>query len=144
MRLHRVMISALVLLTGACGDSTGPAQLPSLTGSWSLTHAGITAGGDTCSIAGTTMVLSQSGGQFSGTYSGGVLLCDNAAGVLVGTGTIVNGTLNGSAIAFNLDDPSWHNVGTLTAHGMTGTTTLVINTSQGSFQATGEFEASKR
>jgi hypothetical protein len=137
-----VRSAALVVLVTACGDSTGPGTA-SLTGTWRLTHSGISAGGESCSIAGTTMVLNQSGAVFSGTYHGGIVSCGGDVIGVLGTGIIVNGAISGSSIEFNLDNNTWHNEGTLTASGMSGTSDLYANVGSNTVQGTGAFEASK-
>ncbi len=145
--MHPVRVPALAafavaaVLVAGCGESTGLGN--ELSGTWTLTHSGITSGGEACSIAGTTMVLNQSGSVFSGTYSGGIVACGGDVIGVLGNGIIVDGRITGSDIEFNLDNNTWHNEGTLTANGMSGTAALVANVGGELFQGTGAFEASK-
>jgi hypothetical protein len=131
---------ATVLVAG-CGESTGPGT--ELSGTWTLTHSGISNGGESCSIAGTTMVINQSGSVFSGTYSGGIVACGGDVIGVLGNGIIVDGRISGSDIEFNLDNNTWHNEGTLSANGMSGTVAVVANVGGEVFQGTGNFEASR-
>ncbi len=142
MRARNFAAGVLVIVAAGCGDSTGPGA-QSLSGTWRLTHSGISAGGESCSIAGTTMVLNQSGTVFSGTYAGGIISCGGDVIGVLGQGIIVNGVVSGSDVEFNLDNNTWHNEGTLTASGMSGNASLMINVGAGSAQASGAFEATK-
>lgn len=143
----RVAVRGLILsftiaaLAAGCGDSTGPDS--SVSGTWRLTHSGISVGGETCSIAGTTMVINQSGSVFSGTYSGGIVACNGDVIGVLATGVVVNGAISGSTIEFNLDNNTWHNEGTLTANGMNGTASIAVNVGGGVFQGGGSFEATR-
>ena len=136
-----ILCSTIAALAAGCGESTGPDS--SISGTWRLTHSGISSGGESCSVAGTTMVINQSGSVFSGTYSGGIVSCGGDVIGVLGNGVIVNGTISGSAIEFNLDNNTWHNEGTLTANGMSGTASIAVSVGAELFQGSGAFEASR-
>lgn len=136
--IRSVTIAALAV---GCGDSTAPDN--SVSGTWRLTHSGISSGGESCSIAGTTMVINQSGSVFSGTYSGGIVSCGGDVVGVLGNGVIVNGAISGSTIEFNIDNNTWHNEGTLTANGMSGTASLAFSVGSGTVQGSGSFEATR-
>ena len=127
--LLRGGILCLVLLGPlACGgdDGTGPADAD-VSGTWSATVADLTGGGSSCSSTDpTSLTLTQTGGTFSGSYSGGEVACTGSSGTFsfpVGSGAVVNGTVNGASVSFDLDSPDFHQSGTVNGSSMSGPAT---------------------
>ncbi|HUL71358.1 MAG TPA: hypothetical protein VLT17_14110 [Gemmatimonadales bacterium] len=119
----------------ACGGGSEAGLGPPPTtvdGNWNLTvtnlHAVIQGATFTCNLSGTTLSLTQTGTSFSGSYSGGTMTCtyrgQNYSVPISGTGTVINGTLNGNAVTFDLDDPSFHFTGTAVENHMSGSCVL--------------------
>ena len=124
----------------ACGSdhSTGPAV--NLTGSWSGVE-NISGGGVSCSIA-LTMQLTQTAGTFNGTYSNGSINCNGQSQTGI-TGSIINGTITGSSVAFDVDDPAAHQTGTVAGNTMNGNAHWSVTTSSGTVVLTGTWSATK-
>jgi len=135
MRRHQIFVLAAIsavmfTLAGCASDSTGP-KVPDVSGTWTLSLTNMSGGGISCSSAsGTTMMLSQSGTTFSGTYSGGTVICIGGGSSVtgdVGTGVIVNGAVNGDTVSFQIDGPDVPATGTISGDSMSGTATLSYN-----------------
>jgi hypothetical protein len=114
----------LALLVSACGgsDSSGPSDPPAplnVAGSWNATWANMNGGGSSCFVTGGQLNISQSVANFTGTYTVQHFVCD---GFDFGatSGTIVNGTLNGNAVGFDLDNQALHQTGTVSGNSMSG------------------------
>lgn len=124
-----VPLAMTVVLLGlaACGsDSTGP-ESPELDGRWTIAITNVSGSGMSCSWTGGSMNLVQSGDTFSGSYSGGTLSCvggGESMSVPMGTGAVVNGTLNGDAVSFQLDSPDYPFSGSVSGSSMSGTCSL--------------------
>jgi hypothetical protein len=69
------------------------------------------------------MTLNQSGDTFTGSYGPGTLTClaGGESGSFNFNGTIVNGTVDGSSVAFDLDTQDLHHTGTINGNSMSGT-----------------------
>jgi hypothetical protein len=107
----------------ACGnDSTGPSQA-SVGGPWTLSASNMSGEGVSCNLLNTPLSLTQSGTTFTGTYGPGTLSCQaGGSPVSVNThGSIVNGTVNGNSIQFDLDTQDFHHTGTVNGSSMSGT-----------------------
>ena len=140
------------ILVAACGkDATSPTapnvpSVPSVAGQWSYSTTNISAGGLTCSSSGTTLTITQQGTSFSGSYGGGTLTCSSAGGsqsAPIGTGIVLNGTISGSSVTFDLDTSDWHNGGTINGNSMSGTATIRVVVGGVLYTLTGTWGASR-
>lgn len=127
---------------GCGGDSTGPSGA-NLEGTWGAAWTNMSGSGSSCSLSGLVMVLAQSGTTFSGSYSNGQLSC---GGQLLGTvaGIVVNGTVSGSSVSFDLQTSDLHQSGTVSGSSMSGQATWRIDTGSGVVTLTGNWGASKQ
>lgn len=142
-RLPLSLLPFLAVLALGCGSDTGPSGSTSVTGSWDLNVTNLTAGGNVCSLAGMIMTVTQNGGAFSGNYGAGVLTCTGSGSTVVSGGAVKNGTVTGTAIAFDLDNGDFHLAGTFTGTAMSGNATLLLHDSAGDYTATGSFSATR-
>jgi hypothetical protein len=110
----------------ACGgdNGTGPGST-SVDGVWSASLSNLSGSGVSCSsTAPTQLTLNQTGSTFSGSYTGGELTCSGPGGTFsepVGSGSVVNGQINGNSLSFDLDTPDFHQIGTITGNSLSGT-----------------------
>jgi hypothetical protein len=134
------LIPFMLLGVLACGSDHASGPAADLTGSWSGTES-LSGSGLSCSIT-LTMQLSQTHGTFNGTYSNGSINCSgqSQAGL---TGTIINGTVTGSAVAFDIDDPGAHQTGTVAGNTMNGSAHWTVSTSSGSVSLAGTWSATR-
>lgn len=121
--MRRLLLSSLLILL-ACGDNgTGPSTA-SVTGTWSGSVSNMSGSGISCSSTEATQsTLDQSGTSFSGSYTGGTVFCSGPGGgttVPIGSGSVINGTVNGSSVIFDLDTPDSHFAGTMSGNSMSG------------------------
>jgi hypothetical protein len=118
-----VLLAAVLGMT-ACGgdDATGPSNA-SVAGAWTLSVSNMSGQGVSCSVGGTALTLTQSGTTFSGTYGPGTMTCvAGSQSTEVGVqGTVVNGTVDGNAVAFDLDTQDFHHTGSVSGNSMSGT-----------------------
>lgn len=123
---NMVSVAMLVVLASCGGgrDSVGVGGGVNLTGTWSTT-INISSGSVTC-VLGFPMQLTQSGSTFSGTYANGTVNC-NGTVQSGAAGTIVNGSVNGSSVAFDVDDSNGHQTGTVGGSSMSGTATWNVS-----------------
>jgi hypothetical protein len=124
-----LVLSAFAVFLGACGgDSTGPSQA-NVAGSWTFSASNVSGQGLSCSTSPTPMTINQSGTTFTGTYGPGTLTC--VAGTQSGStpvqGTIVNGTISGNSVQFDLDTQDAHATGAVNGNSMSGTLRWVID-----------------
>ena len=131
------MAAGLFVLQG-CGDDVVGA---SLTGSFSYSVSNLQGSGQTCSVSGMTLNLTQEGTQLTGTTTAGTIVCTGGSAGLPAT-TIVNGSVNGSTVLFGFQSlPAQHN-GTLSGNTIAGTVNVsvpfgpVVATLSGQFTAT--------
>lgn len=121
-----VLVAALFTL-GACGsDSTGPVT-PKVDGRWNLSLTNVSGSGISCSWSGASMNLVQSGETFSGTYGGGTITCSGGGESFsgqMGSGSVVNGSVSGNSVSFQLDSPDYPFSGTISGSSMSGTCSL--------------------
>jgi hypothetical protein len=120
-------LAASLFFLGACGsDSTGP-EMPAVDGAWSLSLTNMSGSGISCSWSGITMTLTQSGTTFSGSYSGGAYTCTGGGESVsgnVGSGSVINGSIHGDNVTFQLDSPDTPLGGTISGASMSGTATM--------------------
>ena len=151
---RRMAVSAALaaILVAACGkDAASPTapnvpSVPSVAGQWSYSTTNISAGGITCSSSGTTLTITQQGTSFSGSYGGGTLTCSSSGGsqsLPIGTGIVLNGSVTGSAVAFDLDTSDWHNGGSINGNSMSGTATIRVVVGGLLYTLTGTWGASR-
>jgi hypothetical protein len=155
MRTTKLLAALAVALVLACGhDSTGPntgtgtgtGGATNLTGNWLYSTSNVNGSGLSCSSSGTVLTISHQGSTFSGTYSGGTLTCiggGTTQSVAVGMGTVVTGSLAGTAVSFNLDTSDWHNTGALSGNSMSGTVTVRLVVDNSTYTLTGNWGASR-
>jgi len=131
--MRRSLLGLLAILL-ACGgdDSTGPST--NVAGTWTASLSNMSGSGISCSSTSpTTITISQQSTTFSGSYSGGELTCTGPGGTaseFIGSGTILNGTLNGNSVSMDLDTPDFHLTGTVSGSSMSGTAQWVIDFGQ--------------
>jgi hypothetical protein len=117
-----LVVCSTLLLAGCGGDSTGPSDA-NVAGTWTLSASNMSGQGVSCNLGNTPLTISQSGGTFTGSYGPGTLTCvagTESASVPV-HGTVVNGTVNLSAVQFDLDTQDLHHTGTVSGNSMSGT-----------------------
>ena len=122
MKRLRSVVAACLLLAACGGDNTGPSNV-NVTGTWSASLTNFSGSGASCNATGITLQLSQSGTSFAGTYAGGTFVCSGpgGSGQFAGSsGIIINGTVSGSAVSFNVDTPDSHFSGTVSGNSMSG------------------------
>jgi hypothetical protein len=146
--LRRFSIALLGVL--ACGgdNGTGPAST-NVTGTWSASLSNMNGGGVSCSsTAPTQLTLDQTGATFSGSYSGGELFCSGPGGgpIPVGSGLVINGTLSGRNLSFDLDTPDFHQAGIVSGTSMSGTAqwTMDFGIPRGVVTLNGNWTAAKQ
>src|SRR5205809_154278 len=119
----RVRVLLVCVLTGvlaACGgDSTGPSQA-NVAGAWMLSATNVSGQGLSCNLGPPPTTLNQSGTTFTGSYGPGTITC--LAGGQSGSdqvqGTVVNGTINGNSVQFDLDTQDAHLTGSVNGNSM--------------------------
>jgi hypothetical protein len=115
---------AAVLALAACGgsDSTGPSDA-NVAGAWTLSASNMSGQGVSCTLSGSNLSITQSGTTFSGSYGPGTLTCVAGTQSVGSTvqGTVVNGTVDGNAVAFDLDTQDFHHTGSVSGSSMSGT-----------------------
>lgn len=120
-------LAATLFTLSACGsDSTGPAT-PKVDGSWSLSLTNVSGSGISCNWSGGSMNLVQSGDTFRGTYGGGTITCSGggeSVSQTMGSGSVINGSVSGNSVSFQLDTPDYPFTGTITGSSMSGTCSL--------------------
>ncbi len=125
-----LLVSVLVSVAAACGgdDSTGPSQA-NVAGSWTLSASNVSGQGVSCNLSPTAMIINQSGTTFSGSYGPGTVTClagGESASASV-QGTVVNGTVNGNSVTFDLDTQDTRFTGTMSGNSMSGAVRWVID-----------------
>jgi hypothetical protein len=124
---------ALLLVLGCGGDSTGPSTA-NVAGTWTASLSNMSGSGISCSSSSpTTLTLTQQNDNFSGSYSGGELTCagpGGSASEFIGSGTVLNGQVNGSGVSMDLDTPDFHLTGTASGNSMSGTARWEIDFGQ--------------
>lgn len=131
-------LSLAVLLAACGGDSTAPKV--DLTGTWAGTWS-ISGSGVTCSLT-IPMQLSHTGAVFSGTYSNASISCNGQSQSGI-SGSIVNGSVNGNGVTFDVDTAAAHQTGTASGNTMHGSATWTIPTQSGSIVLSGTWSATR-
>lgn len=145
MRSAARLSPLLLAFAIACGgDGTGPGI--NLTGNWLYSTSNVSGSGLSCSSSGTTLSITQQGSTFSGTYSGGTITC-NIGGVTesapIGVGSVVSGSLAGTAVTFDLDTSDWRNSGTVSGNSMSGSLIVRLVIDNVAYTLTGNWGASR-
>jgi hypothetical protein len=94
----------------------------------------------TCSADGGRLELNQTTGRFTGTYRVQTLTC-NGMSSNVSTGAVLNGTIQGNQLAFDLNDAAFHQSGTLTGDEMSGSATWTLSIDGTAHTVTGTWRA---
>lgn len=140
------MMAALV--AAGCGNShsTGPSGGgQSVAGTWAYSASTASGSSISCTVS-ATMAFTQSGNTFDGTYSDGSFTCATPDGPVSETnqsGQILDGTVNGSAVSFDVADSAFHNTGTLSGGSISGTATITQAVGATTYTLTGTFTAAR-
>jgi hypothetical protein len=129
--MHRPSVLGVLISLLACSGEDGgtdPGSFANVNGSWSLSITNMTGGGGSCSTSSPIqLTLNQSTTTFTGTYGGGgVLSCTAPFGsfsAATGSGSVVNGQVDGSEVSFDLGTANFHHSGTASGSSMSGTAT---------------------
>ena len=141
--MRRILLLTLIPVFLAC-DST-----PDVAGSWGYSATNLSGSGVSCSVTGTSMVITQSESTFTGTYTGGTFSCSGPGGTLsstIGSGTVVNGSVTDEGVvSFDLDTQDWRNTGSLSGNSISGTVTVRfdLGTPIGVVTLSGNFSAAR-
>jgi len=141
--MKRMLVWAIVAVAACAGNkASGPTALttPDVGGAWNIAWSNLRATGVTCSASGGKITLTQSGTTFSGSYHSTLLQCNGTALGVAG-GIVVNGSLRGSTIMFDMDPPNLHQHGTITDRSMSGSATWRIAADGTSSTLTGTWAA---
>ena len=126
MQKHRILGVLLIALLAGCSDGTGPEPV-NVSGEWAYSASNLVGSGVRCAVS-TTGTLNQVGETFSGTHRNSYIECwrGTASYHYAGptSGLIVNGRVDEDDIGFDVDTPSFHHSGKVTATQITGTATL--------------------
>lgn len=146
-KLALLGVLVTVLATG-CRDATGPKPV-SVGGVWLYTATNLTDGSSfRCTVSSLSLRLNQSGSTFSGTTSGGGLQCYGGSILLVSQALaplpVVNGSISGSSVIFDIESSDFHNVGEVQGGSMTGTATFRVPTQSGVVVLSGSFAAARQ
>jgi hypothetical protein len=130
MRKPMNLLPVLGILAGCGGDDGGLAvDAADVAGSWNAVWQAMNAPGVSCSADGGRLELTPTaGGGFTGSFRVTTLTCNGSSGG-ASSGAVVNGNVFQDQIAFDLNDPSFHQTGRVSGDAMSGqaTWTLVIN-----------------
>jgi hypothetical protein len=137
-------LSSLGILVGCGGDGSGigPLEETSVTGSWNAIWQSMNGSGMSCSTEGGRLELNQTGSRFTGSYHVESLTCNGSRGS-ASTGAVVNGTVVGNQVAFDLNDPGIHQSGTLNGDEMSGPATWTRTIDGTSFSVSGTWTANR-
>ena len=140
----------LLLLAAACGggdDLAGPTHAD-VGGAWRIKFSNMSGTGATCNTNSADLTLTHSSATaFGGTYGPVIVTCVAGADEFSGTfqGTVVNGTVNGSSVAFDLDTPDVHQTGTVSGSSMSGSAHWIVNApGGGTLTGSGTWSATKQ
>jgi hypothetical protein len=142
MRKLICWLSGLGVLLACSGDGSGvaPSENTNVAGSWNAIWLRMNGDGMSCTATGGHLELNQTGARFSGSYSVQTLTC-NERSRGVSTGLVVNGSIAGNQVTFDLNDPAFHQSGSLTGDDMSGSATWTLNIDGTSHTVTGTWSA---
>ena len=115
---------AVLLLVGCGGsDAIGPTQTVQIGGSWLMDVTGVSGGTlQNCSLSPFAATLVQVGTTFNGSFGQTTLSCPGVGSAPITGGNIVNGSITGLSVSFDLNTPDLHQTGTIrSAVAMDGT-----------------------
>lgn len=143
-RLALLLITAS--LSAGCGDDPTEPEIRDISGSWSYTESfSSSSAGFSCQNEGT-VVISQNGSNFSGTYNQeGV--CSDSSGNLYdnsGSGSISGGQIDGTRVSFNAGSCSYD--GSVTGsppNRLSGSVNCTIAAGGQNYLFTGNWQASR-
>jgi hypothetical protein len=137
-------LSGLGVLLGCGGDGSGvgPGSDQDVTGSWNAIWQSMDGPGMSCSANGGRLELNQTGSGFTGTYRVQTLTCNGMSGT-PSTGNVLNGAVAGNQVTFDLNDPAFHQSGSLNGDEMSGEATWTLIVSGTSYTVTGIWTASR-
>ncbi len=127
--------AAIMFVIVGCGSdsTTGPSeQNAQIGGLWGRYGTGPLSEGDVrCFITGMALSLNQTGATFTGSANGGNIRCTVAGATVMddplGNQVVVNGTVSGNNLSFDIETPAWHHIGSVSGNSMSGTVTLTID-----------------
>jgi hypothetical protein len=147
MRKPMSLLPVLGVLAGCSGESGGLAlDAVDVSGSWNAVWLGMNGPGISCSADGGRLDLtSTGGGGFTGSFQVTTLTCNGSTG-RASSGAVVNGNVFEDQVAFDLDNPSFHQTGRVSGDAMSGeaTWTLVISSTPHTVTGTWSAERSCR
>jgi hypothetical protein len=121
-----ILLGLTALLGCGGGDSTGPSS--NVVGIWFVSLSNLNNSGTSCSSTiPTRFTINGSGSTLEGGYAGGEFTCVGPEGqvsIPIGSGPILNGSINGSSVSMDLDTPSFHLAGNVSGSSMSGTARL--------------------
>ena len=127
-----ILLGLATLLGCGGGDSTGPSN--DVAGIWFVSLSNMNRPGMSCSSTiPTRFTINGSGSTFEGGYTGGEFTCVGPEGqvsIPIGSGTILNGSINGTRVSMDLDTPKFHLTGNVSGNSMSGTAHLEIDYGQ--------------
>lgn len=131
MRTTLVGLTLALAFLAACGggDATGPSAVLNVSGGWLLSISNMTDGTISCSGTPATMTLAQNGTTFSGSYGAFTLTCTGGGQTLSGQiqgGSVIDGSVVGLQVSFDLGTSDLHHSGTLAASSMSGSARYVL------------------
>jgi hypothetical protein len=147
----RIGYLALVLVSAACSDSTGPEA--DLTGTWRFNYfdmSGPYQGATlSCDIDTADFTITQTGSTFFGDQIGSARMTCTAFGQLVvdeliGGESIENGQVSGRNVTFRLGTISGQHSGRISGSSISGTAQWTMSDGSRSITLNGDFEADRR
>ncbi len=150
--MSRLVVLSLLFGALACGEDngTGP-TFANVHGNWTLSITNLSGGGAVCNTSSPVqMTFQQNTTTFSGSYGGGgVLNCTAPQGAFsaaVGSGSVLNGAIDGNEVTFDLGTADFHHVGTVNGSSMTGTAswTFVLGPVSAAGMLTGSWTATRQ
>lgn len=151
--MHRIIAalalcgSAVLCGCGSSGNSSGPKSPANVTGSWTYTASDLSGDGYTCTVTGAILTLEQTDTTFAGTYADALLSCTSGSTTINNpglSGDIVNGTVSGSSVSFEIDGATYTNTGSVSGTTMSGTASLSTAGSGTNITVTGSWTAAQQ